>query len=405
MDALDALEGIYQAAVRPPATSTGGWLAAVFEALRPMLDLGLGALAYEFDLRTPGFWITPADAMIGDPMLASATRTCFDAAGVDLRTTIYGSGPVILLNTVLGMPVRDHPITAGFVHAIGCADYLGIQATDADGRGVMLSAPVPEGRVITAVERRQWRLIAAHLVGASRLHRALTTTGLVEAGIVSDRGRAEPARADVPLEPLRDSAAALRRARSERDRTRALPLWQVLASARWSLVANVASGSQRTYVAYENVPTAPDPRALTPRERVIAQLVAFGQSNKLIAYQLGVSEGTVSTHVASIRHKLRTRSRAELVRIVAQLASAPAETVEVAGTRVAVACTSDVRDVGDPRLSAAEREVARLAASGLSNAEIARARGASPRTIANQLASIYGKLGVDSRAQLALRAT
>ena len=52
-------------------------------------------------------------------------------------------------------------------------------------------------------------------------------------------------------------------------------------------------------------------------------------------------------------------------------------------------------------LSAAERQVASEAASGLSNAAIGKKRGRSPRTIANQLASIYRKLGIASRAELA----
>lgn len=51
-------------------------------------------------------------------------------------------------------------------------------------------------------------------------------------------------------------------------------------------------------------------------------------------------------------------------------------------------------------LTPAERIVARLAAAGSSNAEIGRTRGCSPRTIANQLASIYRKIGVGSRAEL-----
>jgi DNA-binding CsgD family transcriptional regulator len=51
-------------------------------------------------------------------------------------------------------------------------------------------------------------------------------------------------------------------------------------------------------------------------------------------------------------------------------------------------------------LTPAERAVARLAAAGSSNADIGRARGSSARTIANQLASIYRKVGVGSRAEL-----
>lgn len=54
-------------------------------------------------------------------------------------------------------------------------------------------------------------------------------------------------------------------------------------------------------------------------------------------------------------------------------------------------------------LSTAEREVAHLAIRGLSNAEIAQMRGTRVRTVANQMASIFDRLGVVSRAELAAR--
>ena len=41
--------------------------------------------------------------------------------------------------------------------------------------------------------------------------------------------------------------------------------------------------------------------------------------------------------------------------------------------------------------------------AGLANAAIARRRGTSARTVANQVASIFRKLGVQSRAELAAR--
>jgi DNA-binding CsgD family transcriptional regulator len=52
-------------------------------------------------------------------------------------------------------------------------------------------------------------------------------------------------------------------------------------------------------------------------------------------------------------------------------------------------------------LSPAERAVVALALEGLSNREIARRRGSSARTVANQLAAAYRKLGVSGRAELA----
>ena len=53
-------------------------------------------------------------------------------------------------------------------------------------------------------------------------------------------------------------------------------------------------------------------------------------------------------------------------------------------------------------LSPSEREVAELARLGLSNAAIAARRRTSPRTIANQLSSLFKKLGVQSRLELVL---
>jgi DNA-binding NarL/FixJ family response regulator len=52
------------------------------------------------------------------------------------------------------------------------------------------------------------------------------------------------------------------------------------------------------------------------------------------------------------------------------------------------------------RLPPAEAAVARGAAAGLSNAEIARARSTAVRTVDNQLASLFTRFGVTSRAEL-----
>ena len=56
-------------------------------------------------------------------------------------------------------------------------------------------------------------------------------------------------------------------------------------------------------------------------------------------------------------------------------------------------------------LSPAEREVLRLVLDGRDNASIAAERGTSPRTTANQVASIFRKLRVSSRAELAAKLT
>jgi two-component system nitrate/nitrite response regulator NarL len=50
---------------------------------------------------------------------------------------------------------------------------------------------------------------------------------------------------------------------------------------------------------------------LTPREMEILCLLADGQSNKLIARNLGISDGTVKLHVKAILRKLGIHSRVE----------------------------------------------------------------------------------------------
>jgi DNA-binding NarL/FixJ family response regulator len=55
------------------------------------------------------------------------------------------------------------------------------------------------------------------------------------------------------------------------------------------------------------------------------------------------------------------------------------------------------------RLTRTERLLVQALLAGSSNCEIARRRGRSPRTIANQVASIYRKLGISSRLELAIR--
>lgn len=51
--------------------------------------------------------------------------------------------------------------------------------------------------------------------------------------------------------------------------------------------------------------------ALTPRETEILCHLAAGQSNKVIARELGISDGTVKLHVKSILRKLNVHSRVQ----------------------------------------------------------------------------------------------
>lgn len=52
-------------------------------------------------------------------------------------------------------------------------------------------------------------------------------------------------------------------------------------------------------------------------------------------------------------------------------------------------------------LTCAEREIALALLRGATNRAIACERGTAPQTVANQIAALYAKLGVHSRAELA----
>ena len=58
-------------------------------------------------------------------------------------------------------------------------------------------------------------------------------------------------------------------------------------------------------------PKDPEQANLTKREREILELIANGLSNKLIARQLDITEGTVKVHVKHLLKKLNLRSRLE----------------------------------------------------------------------------------------------
>ncbi len=58
-------------------------------------------------------------------------------------------------------------------------------------------------------------------------------------------------------------------------------------------------------------PESQEDASLTTREKEILQLIANGNSNKLIARELDISDGTVKVHVKNLLRKLKVHSRLE----------------------------------------------------------------------------------------------
>jgi non-specific serine/threonine protein kinase len=58
---------------------------------------------------------------------------------------------------------------------------------------------------------------------------------------------------------------------------------------------------------------------LTPRERVVAQLIARGLTNRQIAAELGIADRTADTHVSHLLRKLGVASRLDVAAMSEQL--------------------------------------------------------------------------------------
>lgn len=70
-------------------------------------------------------------------------------------------------------------------------------------------------------------------------------------------------------------------------------------------------------VATATIPTVTGAGPLTPREGVVAELVARGATNKQTAQMLFVSPKTVEFHLSSVFRKLGITSRSQLAWLVA----------------------------------------------------------------------------------------
>lgn len=385
-------------------TDDDAWLRGVLRALRSEIDQGLGCVGfvYEADEKQERPRVLATLVEGADPLFAEAvpaTIASMDAAAqaqtAELVSTVMTSSELLSG----GRDAFEYGPVAPFARRLKFRDFLGIRAADPTGVGCVLGAPLPSLTKLTS--RQRWSLdrIAAHMSAALRLRRALRERGeaaLREAEI--DAGgklvRAEGV-AGSPVGVRALCEAALRRQPSgQRDDKSALRAWQALIDGRWSLVDRFEQAGRRITIAYRNELPVRDPRGLSEAEWRVARLLSDGLPPKAIAYRLGISEGTVKALLARARAKVGANSTVELV----QHLHPPLDRMDIPDVPLVV--LSQAVEASGGGLTPAEREVVALLVAGQSNQEIAAARGVSPRTIANQLAAIYRKLGVSSRVEL-----
>jgi DNA-binding CsgD family transcriptional regulator len=384
------------------------WLTRLAEAARPSLDRGLGVVAYVGETRT----LRPVDvAMVGvTEGVHRLLRAVGERAAGEVDETYLGQ-PMRFVSvsetTFFGDALRSDWEETG--RACGLVDGVSVYVHSTANRTVHLFAGSASLERPSARERRAWLRVASHIAAGHRVLTLLSQGGPMDAqcdAVFDPCGRLLDARneATTPTarKALRDAVCAMERARGPMRNSatgRALELWRGLVAGRWSLVDRWDSDGRRFIVAIENAPESVDPRALRPREGAVARLAAEGAGPKDIAYALGISQSNARAVLASALAKLGLSSRAELFRWNPAHAHvhalAPALSLEAL-----VILERPPSHLELTRLTEAERTVARLAADGMTNHEIARTRGTSVRTTANQMAGILRKLGVASRADI-----
>ncbi len=313
---------IVEASYALEAADDTAWLGGVADALRAELGFEDGVVAYSFHMAENG-WITPrAMALAGaapdlaqdllnpgamPPKAAQSVIQAHSISGASLASRIGGEND----------PEQSAEARAYFERVLrsrGFADALTLNATDPTRFGCLFFAPTRHATKLGPRARARYAKIAAHIAAGMRLRSAIGPKD--GEAVLEGNGKVAHATGDATAASartaLRDAVRAMERARGtlrKRDPEQALATWRGLVAGRWSLVDRFDSDGRRYLVARPNEPDAPDPRALTPRERQVAGFAALGQSNKLIAYELGISPSTVGVLLARAAKKLGVKSR------------------------------------------------------------------------------------------------
>jgi DNA-binding NarL/FixJ family response regulator len=318
---------VVEAAYRPADTEEL-WLKGVLEAAAPGLDEGFGCFGLFFDAVGKTLISTPIITMGDVPEgLEGMLRTAWAAGSRSIFARMSNPGAISARDLVHGLP-GDRALFDRVVQPSRIVDFYGFFATDPSGTGCTLAAPLATVAKSSSRRTACWKRVAAHLAAGLRLMRQSTD---VEA-VLDDRGRVahaeEVTKSKAVRNSLREAAVHLTRATSalrRRDPDGALAIWRALVAGRWSLVDHFDRDGRRYFLARRNDPSARGPDLLTRRERQVAGFAALGHSNKLIAYELGLSPSTIAAHLLVAAAKLGVRSRTALIQACAAMPPAKDE--------------------------------------------------------------------------------
>lgn len=324
---IDVIEAAYDLALDDQA-----WLKNLAKAVSPLIEGGHGVYGYYYDVT-----IRP-DRWFDSCVLVGASRDVIKflkqlvarddrrmAENIHAHSEALESALQAARRSGFGEATKHGPFVE-FLTKTKARDYVAFRTIEAGGKGVAISAAQSRERIIDRRTQRLWSRVAAHVAAARRLREALHGHEVPTEAVLLPNGKIEHAQGAAAPKRARDvlRAAVLHQERArgrlrQRDPAGAIEMWPALVSGRWSLVDRFDREGRRYFVARPNEPGLQDPRALSPRERVIVHLAALGKPIKLVAYELGLGESTISTHLGSALRKLGAKSRVDLVQLAAQL--------------------------------------------------------------------------------------
>ncbi len=314
-DVLSVIEAAYRMDLPEPE-----WVAGILHAARPSIDQGAGVYAYVFDASaamTIRSFVFSGPAHMSEAEVGAALSTVPE----DYVAKSWRARACSLASEIPGF--HELEILPSYLHPRGIRDLFAISGADPTYQGVYLGAGQRRVAKLSPRKRATWSRVAAHLASAFRLRRTIGAQRDLTEGaeaVFTPGGKVEHAEGDASTraarETLADAVVRLDRARRRtrvHEPERAVEEWRGLVAARWSLLEHFERDGRAYLVARKNEPNAPGIDALTPRERQILAYASLGHSNKLIAYELGISSSTVGVHFLRAARKLRAKTRAQAI--------------------------------------------------------------------------------------------
>ena len=321
-DLVAMIESIYQVDV-----DQHEWLRGVATRARQLFggnDLGAYALTYDASDVNDCRFGPLVDVSIRDEemlhILTHDSPAAFRDSPRDVeavfRRTPYGPGGAL--------PLTDAARKLLEREALLGVEILGLNGINVDGRGLHVGVLMPAP--IRGANPELMARVSSHLAAGYRL-RARVAPGSsphTAEAILGPGGKIEHAAGSARLREARD-ALALAAARIDELRAGtckdhpelAIARWKALVDARWSLVDHFERDGKRYLLAQRNDPAIAPIALLSKRERQVVALAAVGHSDKMIAYELGISGSTARVLLSRASRKLGVRTRTELMRIYA----------------------------------------------------------------------------------------